>query len=129
MGRGVTYRSSSVRARLFEDALREAMQTPIPESCAVEVPPTADPAAGAVSPEANASKVTGDGGVVDSDPDRAYGDGVESHCSQEDTFGRGGASFRDSGEGVPSGSASDPPGKAAHESARLARLRLWQAQR
>ena len=118
----MTYRSSSVRARLFDDAVREAMKDaafaewwersriagipytfgramkpPIPESCAVEVPPTADPAAGTVSPETDPAKVTGDGGIVDSDPDRPYGDRVEqvSTFSPADSASRKGRSRGD----------------------------------
>jgi len=91
----MTYRSSSVRARLFDDALREAMQTPVPESCAVEVPPAADPAAGTVSPETDPAQMVRNRRIVDADADGPYRDGVQ-HAS---------------------------------ESARQARLRLWQAQR
>jgi hypothetical protein len=47
------------------------------------------------------------------DANRYDAHGMESHDSTKDTFGRGGASLRDSGEGVPTGSLRDAPGKAA----------------
>ena len=111
----MTYRSSSVRARLFDDALREAMQTPIPESGAVEVTPAADPAAGTVSPKPHPPQVKFYGLVVDADTDRAYGDGVEDSHTLDVL----------SGGHKPSLHSSTP----SAEYARLARLRLWQAQR
>ena len=93
----MTYRSSSVRARLFDDAVREAMQATLTESDGVEVLPTADPATGTVSPEADAAKMPGDGGIVDSDPYRAYGDRVEqvSTFSPADSASRKGRSRGD----------------------------------
>ena len=91
----MTYRSASVRARVFDDALREAMEAPFTESHGVEVLPAADPAAGTVSPETDPSEMLRNRSIVDEDADRSYRHGVQ-HAS---------------------------------ESARLARLRLWQAQR
>ena len=88
--------------------------------------------AGTHKPEPDTAQAKGDRLVIDSDADRLYSDRMESHDSGEDTFGRGGASFRNSGEGVPTGSLRDAPGKAAlhrlldRESERLSFLRRVQ---
>ena len=132
----MTYRSSSVRARLFDDALREAMQTPVPEGCAVEVPPAADPAAGTVSPEPDPAKVKINGRVIDTDSDRSYGDRVQD-ADTLDGLSEGHKSRLHSStplaESVPSQAAWDDalsvfdPG--AREAQRQSRLRLWQVVR
>jgi len=109
----VAYRSSSVRARLFDDALREAMQTPITESCAVEVPPAADPAAGTVSPETDSAQVLRNRRIVDVDADGPYGHGVQhvtAYATAQDAVYVNGS-------------------PVTAEAQRQSRLRLWQAQR
>lgn len=71
-------------------------------------------AAGTLGPKPNAAEgVAADTAAIDTQGDPPYSDDVVSHDTLEDTFGRGGASFRNSGEGVPTGSLRDAPGKAA----------------
>jgi len=120
------------------DALAETMKAAISESCAVEVPPAADPAAGTVSPETDPAQMTGDGGVVDSDPDGAYGDRVQDAST---LYGLSGGhksrlhSLTPSAESVSftvhaqAGDAVVFNGVPNDEAKRLSRLRLWQAQR
>lgn len=135
----MTYRSGSARARVFDDALREAMDATVTESGAVEVPATTPPAAGTPRPEPDPSKVMGDGGIVDSDPHGAYGDGVEDAHTLDGLSGGHKSrlhSLTPSAEsalardGEPLGGAATREERAARaENLRLSRLRLWQAQR
>jgi len=135
------------------------MEATFTERHGVEVLPAADPAAGTVSLVADAAKVERDGWVIDTDADGAYGDGVEygypfNGLSLAEQVSRDLAYYGLSGEQkshapqavtLPAESAytraalhkgafsqyeeSDREKAKYAESVRLARLRLWQAQR
>jgi hypothetical protein len=108
------------------------MDAPVTESHAVEIPPATTPAAGTPRPEPDPAKVTGDGGIVDSDPYGAYGDGVEDSHTMDGLSGGHKPSLHSS---TPSAESAQRvlvplPGAALDkEKARQVRLRLWQAQR
>lgn len=120
----MTYRSSSVRARLFDDAVREAMQATFTERDGVEVLSAADPAAGAVGPETDPAKMVRNRRIIDADADGSYRDGVQQEC---DCFSRGVAALVADPPEVQ-GHAVGCPVRLRYED-RLRRLRLWQAQR
>ena len=104
---GERYVSSSRHAADVQAAVRECLSpraSRLPTVTARADEPESHPA-NAVAPHP---------AVIDTDTDAVYNHGMESHDSAKDTFGKGGASLRDSGEGVPTGSLRDAPGKAAH---------------
>ena len=72
----MTYRSASARARVFDDALREAMRAGVPDAIQPENPSAADPAAGTAGTEGVAPETVAavtavrDPGSAPSDRDR-----------------------------------------------------------
>jgi len=83
------YRSSSAHALAVNEALREAMNSPITDGDAVEVPPAPPPTAGALSPEGVAPKrVAADASVLDGEPESPYGDRVQQERARQSRLSR-----------------------------------------
>ena len=68
-----TYRSSSARVRVFDDALREAMSATVSDTLDAQGSPAADPAAGTAGPEGVAVETVAADAAV-SDPGSAPSD-------------------------------------------------------
>ena len=110
----MSYRSASSRAAAFDQALREAMSTPVPDAIQPECSPASDPAAGTPRPEGvTVETVAADTAAYDSGsapPDR---DRVEHDVSVV--------------SGLSRSQQDRLPVGAIAELQRLARLRRWQA--